>query len=459
MENYIESVHPIHDKEQLDAKWYDRFEKIGSFQAYEYFNGDKKYRNEQKEKFLTGNIDNPELDYPELKLDKIEELEAGLLELKKDILAEEENETVREVYRWKINEKIAELRMMKAAENGDMRRFQKYSEFVYGKPEKEIFLYTLDNIRKQLESDKNSENVNVAQASNELDSLLPKDSDTVHSIKLPDQSVVEMVSGDTMGVVGDLVHLEGVKETLDSDDIKKLFEEALKSLGSEDWSVELSENKASITANQEQKQIQVPVDKKLVLDKMRSLLAHEVVTHVARRVNGERSRLKLLGLGLDRYEKGEEGVATLREQGVKGEVEDFSGMDGHLAISLAYGVDGKKRNFRDVYAILEKYIFLTELKNGKSIEDAEKAAQDKAYDRCVRTFRGTDCKTPGAVFTKDIVYREGNIGVWDVVAKNKDELIRFSVGKYDPSNERHLWVLDTLGISDKDLEDLQETIE
>ena len=50
-----------------------------------------------------------------------------------------------------------------------------------------------------------------------------------------------------------------------------------------------------------------------------------------------------------------------------------------------------------------------------------------------------------------MIYREGNIGVWDVIRNNPDEMTRFSVGKYDPSNSRHIYVLDQLGISDEDL--------
>src|SRR3989344_2460208 len=38
---------------QLDANWYNRFVEYGSFQAYEYLDGDKAYREEQKNKFLS----------------------------------------------------------------------------------------------------------------------------------------------------------------------------------------------------------------------------------------------------------------------------------------------------------------------------------------------------------------------------------------------------------------------
>jgi hypothetical protein len=124
----------------LDAKWYSRFEKIGSFQSYEYFHGDKKEREKQREVFISGQEENPTLDYPDLNHEKISSLESELFTLKKDILSEEGNEVVRQVYRWKINEKLAEVRLLKSAAYGDMRRFRRYSEFIYGNPSQEIGL-------------------------------------------------------------------------------------------------------------------------------------------------------------------------------------------------------------------------------------------------------------------------------------------------------------------------------
>lgn len=164
----------------------------------------------------------------------------------------------------------------------------------------------------------------------------------------------------------------------------------------------------------------------------------------------------LLGLGLDRYEVGEEGIATLREQAIAGKVDDFAGLEGHLAISLARGLDGQPRNFRQVFASLEKYFIFKFLLDGKTLPDAKAQAQNSAWNRCVRTFRGTDCATAGGCFTKDIIYRQGNIGVWEVIRQTPAEMARFNLGKYDPANPRHLWILDRLEITDEDLEQLSE---
>lgn len=200
----------------------------------------------------------------------------------------------------------------------------------------------------------------------------------------------------------------------------------------------------------------IPESRSLVKDKVTGLIVHEVGTHVARRINGERSRLKLLSIGLDRYEPGDEGVATMREQALSQKVDDFSGLDGHLAIGLALGLDGQPRDFRQVNEILGKYYLIRNLLSGKTFTEAQEKANNSAWSRSVRTFRGTDCKTPGVCFTKDIIYRQGNIGAWEIIKKKPDEMARFNIGKYDPSNSRHLWILEQLGITDTDLATLEE---
>jgi len=442
----------------LDSAWYPRFETVGSFQAYEYLDGNKQYREDQKNKFLSGEIQNPNLDYPQLNDQVLGTKEQELLTLKKDILDNESHEIVKQTYRWRINEKIAEIRMLRATLKKDMNRFWRYSEFLYGKPSAEIFSYTTHHVlRSEIQTYLDSENPDLKRTAQELYDMLPTTLPEPAIITLPSQESMNKARTATLQEVNHLIAIESEKKNLDAVEIKEIFDQALSKLRAEGWQVTIdTSSKTGMSVNQESKQVKVPESRSTSIEALKTLIAHEIGTHVARRINGERTKLTLLGLGLDRYEQGEEGVATMREQAIRGKVTDFAGLDGHFAISLAAGLDGTPRNFREVYTIMEKYFLFRNLISGKDLAAAEQAAKTSAWNRCVRTFRGTDCATSGVCFTKDIVYRQGNIGVWEVIGKNPEELSRFSVGKYDPANSRHIWILDQLGITEKDLQSLSK---
>ncbi len=285
--------------------------------------------------------------------------------------------------------------------------------------------------------------------------LLPENLSEPEKTELPSADVIRRAGEATNREVN---HITNVPDQVrfQAEEIKQVFAESLESLKAEGWEAVIdTSSKTRISVDQEEKKVKIPSERKLGRDKLRALIAHELGTHVTRRVNGERSRLMILGLGLDRYERGEEGIATMREQAIAGKVEEFAGLEPHFAIGLAVGLDGNPRNFRTVYSVLEKYFQLKGLLGGKEQGAALLSAKTNAWNMAVRTFRGTDCKTTGVCFTKDIVYREGNMVVWDVIRDRPEEMMRFSVGKYDPANERHIWILNTLGISDEDLTEEQ----
>ncbi len=459
----VEQISKVND---LDSEWYERFSEHGRFEAYEYFDGDKDYRNAHREVFFRGEIENPTLDYPKLDIAKLQERESELLRLKRDLLMKETNKIVREAYRPKLNEKIAELRMLQAASIGDMRRFRRYSEFIYGKPSNNVFAYTVNELKKQANnvieeaSNKSYEEMGIdyqelSSTAEELIRILP-DMPEVTIAELPDDKTIQTAKETTLNEFGNIITLPEADTTYKPEDLLNVFSEAIEEMELQGWTVIEDDSSATaIRASQESKEVKVPrSDRSFDSLKVQQLIVHELGTHAKRRDRGERSRLMLLGLGLDRYEGGEEGVATMREQTIVGKVDEFAGFVGHLSIGLAYGLDGSPRDFRQVFEITKLYYKMKGLLAGKTKEKAERYADLNAWNRTVRTFRGTDSATPGVAFTKDIVYREGNIAVWNIVKKNPEEMMRFSVGKYDPSNPRHIWILDQLGITDTDLEEL-----
>lgn len=100
---------------------------------------------------------------------------------------------------------------------------------------------------------------------------------------------------------------------LTTEEIQDLFDEALRTIHADGWSTMINPSKLSISVNHEQKTVNVPEGREMTVAAIRKLILHEIGTHTERRLNGERTKLRLLGLGLDRNERAEEGIATMRE--------------------------------------------------------------------------------------------------------------------------------------------------
>jgi hypothetical protein len=452
----------------LDEHLYERFKAIGSVLPSTYLAASQERAAEQKQQFLAGAVENPDFDFPRITLDDLLDKEQACLNFKKVCCPKKKNELLRKIYLWKINEKIAMIRMLICATRAKehysaskkwLRRFQKYSEYIYGKPSQEAFHAHLEQIYKNIEKAKISGRKELAEAAEELEWVLPLLRSDLKRPELPKQNVIDLVQNSTRKEVERFIHLPEKKPKYTSSDLIEIFQKAIAELRNQNWQViEETSAKSSLSVDFETMSIRVPPVIEKNLKSVVQAIIHKIGTHALRFKNGERSRLKLLGLELDRYTGGEEGVAKIREHAYHGEFENYFPSESHLAIALAYGLDGQKRNFRKVYEILFAYHYFQALRRDKkgvmTPEKAVQFAQEKAWNRCMRTFIGTDCSTPGICFSKDIIYSKGSIAFWEALSKNTDEIRRLSIGKYDPSNPRHLWILEQIGITYQDLESL-----
>ncbi len=444
-------------KSAIDEKWFATINKIGSFESYRFLDGNIKFRNRQKELFLEDKIKNPTPDYPFLKKNILKKIKKNLKNLKTVFCKKEKKIIIRKSYKLKIDEKMSEIEMLEAVARKNFKKFMDYSVNLYGRPSKKIFNHAIFQLKLKIKKHPVSKNFYLRKASRELWSILPSNKYPGSKLTHPSKKEISLIRYEILKEFKLLIKFKKTTSLFDAAQIKKIFKKKLKEMDVNGWKIRMNSiNGVSIYVDQRKKEIIIPKLKKVYNNGMRHLLIHEIGTHVLRRENGEKSKLKLLGLGLDNSEIAEEGIATVREQATDGKFEDFSGVEGFLAVSFAAGLDGKRRDFRETFEIMKKYYLFSSLCSGEKYEEAEKYAKLAAWDRCVRTFRGTDCKTPGVCFTKDIIYRQGNINIWNVIKNNPEEIKRFSIGKYDPANPRHIWILDQLEITEKDLQDIEK---
>lgn len=236
-------------------------------------------------------------------------------------------------------------------------------------------------------------------------------------------------------------------ETLSINDLAEVFQKAHQAR-STGWGVRIQPGKKSVDARQSESSTVIGDRRKQPTSaEAIALLIHENGVHVERRRQGDASGDVLLGgTGLAGYLDAEEGLAKILEQAISGQASD-SGVQYYTALGLARGLDGKPRDFRDVYELEYRRRIIKEYED-KGIVDKDRSQKLKelAYNTCVRIFRGTPCDIPGMVYTKDQAYFMGNqkmlelvLNIVDLPGEQKDEAFSMLfAAKYDPTNPLHV---------------------
>jgi hypothetical protein len=341
---------------------------------------------------------------------------------------------------------------------GDMAAFQKNCSLLYGDPSAETFQNLLSFLYKKITPLVSGVDT-VAQelAKNLLQKLPSVSAPTERDITCSTPEIfflAQKYAAEYFAPLTALVNLQEEK-VYTAPEIQAVFLQGLATLGFTEWQVVISRSsKSAINTNNQQKTIFIPEKREVDTETLRDLLVHEIGCHVSRQMNGAKLPLKLLSLGLAYYDNLEEGLATFSAQALHETFEDFAGAERTLSIGLALGLDGTPRDFRGVFEILVPYYQLMrqlDLTVDETGEELLLGAREAAWLACVRTFRGTNCHAVGVCFTKDHIYREGNITAWQIFAQNPAWFPYLYLGKYSPNKVGHRKLLFELGIIPKAL--------
>lgn len=207
--------------------------------------------------------------------------------------------------------------------------------------------------------------------------------------------------------------------------------------GSTEYHAVMSDTAKSVSVNHLNREIIFPVNRSagdFSRNGLKKILAHELCTHAYRALVYEDHSVHAFSHELPGNEEIDEGIAKCCEQAVGGKYSD-SGIEHYINIGLA---NFKNKNFREVFEIQQKLLYLKGIKQDESIE--EKAARlhakdDVIFTRTTRCFRGTG-ELPN---NKDLVYYNGANRVWQYIEENIDDpsLLEnlFLSGKSDIFNE------------------------
>lgn len=186
---------------------------------------------------------------------------------------------------------------------------------------------------------------------------------------------------------------------------------------------------------------------------------HEA-THMLRVINGLRSTLGLLSIGLGGEEPYEEGIAVVRERAFATKEKPVSISLVHMAICLGLGLEtGTQLDFRQTFEVIWRLALLKELRTSKTktADELKKEARADAYTACRDAFIGTQPHVPGFVHRGRMRYADGSSSFKADLANGLPPQIQalipagigladiIDVGKFNPRNEEQMRHLAALG--------------
>jgi len=402
----------------------------------------------QKQRFYnTGKLD---LEYPEAKQLGLEVHQTELDEMYKQSDSSSASPTIKDLYRAKFAEQQNIIDILEATSKQNDEAFHAASSSLYGTPDPKLFW------------------VVVTQINNRFNSLIAKvdpKRKTLHRAYATWKAYFQTLKQpENVGVyhlpIYNGIYIPHDYEVDSAEKIHHMFSDYLEEQNIRNWVVQIDHPGArtAFGVNQSNKVISIPHDSDLSLRKrvltkvsLQALLMHEVGVHVVRRENGDASPLALLGVGLDNYLRAEEGIATLAEQLITG-TSQYSGEIGYFSVGAAMGTLGNPLPFPELYTVLDAYYILSiadkqlETDGFYELEELRMTATDQAWNRAMRVYRGSTGNTVGAVYTRDIIYLEGNRRMWRLLDSEAIIHPDWLLGKYDPTNPQHIAALKELEI-------------
>lgn len=178
------------------------------------------------------------------------------------------------------------------------------------------------------------------------------------------------------------------KETIAAKQVQHIFKKELSKRKLTDWLVLLSDIPASMSVNSLDKVVEISINKQFNESKIKSLIVHEIDTHILRYVNGCQQKYKIFQYGFPNYLQTEEGLAILSED-KSNLLSNQDMMEYCCRVIGAYYAD--KTNFYDLFKKIHEYINQIDL----------------SYTIATRIKRGLIDTSLYGGYTKDQVYLKG----------------------------------------------------
>ncbi|HSX42927.1 MAG TPA: tyrosine/phenylalanine carboxypeptidase domain-containing protein [Candidatus Saccharimonadales bacterium] len=441
----------------LDAVWYEQLVQVAGVvpEIYTLLGpSPQDLRDAKAAFFASGKMQNPRLRPADFDTDAVLQCRAGLQQLLEQIQVQERNPQVRGAYEHCITELLQKIALLFAAQRGDDTEFARLNTQIHGSPKPEVLAAVLRYFYDQALAQLEHADSRVRTAAQNVLDVLPR-MHTKTAVLTPDPAVFAEMKRRHEGDGGFYAELFADTPLPDDAVIQSqagdvIVRGLLKNIGADNYDM-LDAADGFWGVRYDPPAVVRPATYSLSREEFIATVGHEIGSHLLERLNGANQPLKLLGLGLQGYEAGNEGRAVLREQIVYADWHAWESQQRwqdilrrHLSISLALGVDdGQARSFAETFAIVHAIDLLWEWLHDSEAHVVQ-CAQDRTWELLVRSLKGTD--GTGGAYHKDIAYLEGNLACWQVAATHPELIMAGDIGKFSVANTDHLKLLSQVGM-------------
>lgn len=443
----------IASHEPIDQRWYQKLcdATDGITETFILLMPDQEQLATEREKFFSSGCKiRPNIRPGNLDRRTLDRAADRLANLQVEIQDTEPHPYIREAYMRHIQDYVTDLELLLAVANEDHAAYMAHNIALYGMPDKEIFAAVCAWIRHDTEA---APGLIFKGLSAAVLRLVP-DMGGDPSVILPNEKVFQAVRQMHFASGGYFDQLfapvgmpdSGYIEQQAGDDITR---RAIANVGA-DYDIQSADDGLWAVLSRSRKVVRPPgyrVDR----DYFIGVIAHEIGSHLLEEANGAKQPLRLLGLGLNGFEKGNEGRAFLREQIVYADRSVCTHQSSweyilllHLGVSLAAGLHDKPYDFPQLYAVLYALHRFWRQRRYPLDTNNDAQAQVEAWHLAVRIMKGTD--GTGGCYMKDTVYLEGNLGCWLLAEHDPGLLLYGDVGKFNITDPEHIALLRALNI-------------
>lgn len=455
--NAIETIESQSSVEDLHSQLTDLSPKIVTM-----FNPSN--RKEEEERFLSGEVRNPQFYYEKLNYADFDEAIEKIRELGDKILNHPDLTLVsKKVYEGFIKKYYEQIELLRYAQDyhgaSSEEDKQKIAEAykglnieTYGEPDEGTY--------RSLLSEKLNcvRNKNLTGKADDLRKELfgmvdfDPDVDIPERFRPSDETVEWMHSVAESLYGGMLSHIPNEQEEFDPYELQKIFTDIIEeefnndSKGyagaAEGWAVSV-EKATSVNVKSSEKRIVIP-DNGMMRSrkKVENLVVHEIGVHMLRSITGGETDMLPLRSGLSDYYDTEEGLGVVMEQALSGKFAE-RGVDHYITAGLAH-FDNK--DFREAFEIKWRLSLLGSVDDGSEVSDGQIVkAKKTAFTQTLRSFRGTN----DMPLFKDLSYYNGSVEVWRYLESVKGDDFLLSLllaGKVNTSADHRRVILESKSV-------------